>query len=257
VRKPSRIAALLLLSLGCGVPFASAQSVSSPASQCGQDTLPSFRGIFAGTVADFRQLPSPETAALFAGGTGAALAAHGADDRVTDRLSTLDSLHETFEPGAILGGTPAELGAALATYGLGRAFHNRCVAVVGADLAKAQLMAQAMTYALKASVRRSRPEGGGFSFPSGHASVAFASATVLQRHFGWRAGLPAYVAATYVAASRVQMKRHYLSDVVFGATIGVIAGRTVTIPGGHRMSFGPIVTPIGPAAGFTLLGDKK
>jgi membrane-associated phospholipid phosphatase len=130
------------------------------------------------------------------------------------------------------------------------------MAAVGGELVQAQFIAQALTYGIKGTVRRSRPEGGGYSFPSGHATAAFASATVLQRHFGWKVGIPAYGAATYVAAQRVQGKRHYLSDVAFGAALGVVAGRTVTMPGGHKMSLGPIPTEFGPAAGFTLLGKK-
>ena len=118
---------------------------------------------------------------------------------------------------------------------------------------QAQLVAHALTYSIKFSVGRSRPDGGGFSFPSGHTTSAFASATVLQRHFGWKVGVPAYAAAGYVAASRVQGKRHYLSDVMFGAALGIVAGRTVTMPGGHKMSVGPIGTEFGPAAGFTLI----
>ena len=76
-----------------------------------------------------------------------------------------------------------------------------------------------------------------FSFPSGHSSVTFATATVLQRNFGWKAGVPAYALASYVAASRVQMKRHFFSDVAFGAAIGIVAGRTVTV-GRGRARFG-------------------
>jgi len=130
------------------------------------------------------------------------------------------------------------------------------MAAVGGELVQAQFVAQVLTYGIKGSVRRPRPEGGGFSFPSGHTTAAFASATVLQRHFGWKVGIPAYGAATYVAAQRVQGKRHYLSDVAFGAALGVVAGRTVTMPGGHKMSLGAIPTDFGPAAGLTLLGKN-
>jgi membrane-associated phospholipid phosphatase len=59
-------------------------------------------------------------------------------------------------------------------------------------LIHAQLMAEGLTFMIKQATRRSRPEGSGYSFPSGHATVTFASATVLQRHFGWKVGLPAY-----------------------------------------------------------------
>jgi membrane-associated phospholipid phosphatase len=117
------------------------------------------------------------------------------------------------------------------------------VASVGGDLIRAQVVAQAMTAGIKLSARRHRPDGGEFSFPSGHTSVTFATATVVQRHFGWRAGLPAYALASYVAASRVHVKRHFLSDVAFGAVVGVVAGRTVTIGRGRaRFALSPAVS---------------
>jgi len=56
----------------------------------------------------------------------------------------------------------------------------------------------------------------------------FAFATALERHLGWRYAVPAFTAASYVAASRLPPDRHWFSDVVVGATVGIIAGRTVT-----------------------------
>jgi membrane-associated phospholipid phosphatase len=86
--------------------------------------------------------------------------------------------------------------------------------------------------------------------------VTFASATVLQRNFGWKAGVPAYAFATYVAASRVQEKRHFLSDVAFGAAIGIAAGRTVTIGrGGREFALGPVAVPGGGGLQFTWVGQ--
>src|SRR5262249_47177001 len=113
-----------------------------------------------------------------------------------------------------------------------------------------------LTFGIKEATRRARPEGSGFSFPSGHTTVAFASATVLQRHFGWKVGIPAYGVATYVAASRVQMKRHYLSDVAFGAALGIVAGRTVTVGRGHQLMLTPLASTDGPGLGFTWMGRK-
>ena len=58
-----------------------------------------------------------------------------------------------------------------------------------------------MVQALKYTVRRERPDGSNNkSFPSGHAASAFATATVLQRHYGWKVGAPAYALGSYVAA---------------------------------------------------------
>jgi membrane-associated phospholipid phosphatase len=56
------------------------------------------------------------------------------------------------------------------------------------------------------------------SFPSGHSASEFSTAAVLSRHCGWKVGVPATVVAAYVATARVKDNRHYLSDVIFGAT---------------------------------------
>ena len=107
------------------------------------------------------------------------------------------------------------------------------------------------------AVGRTRPDGSVFSFPSGHTATTFATATVLQRHFGWKVGIPAYAAATYVAASRIQVKRHYLSDVAFGAALGIVAGRSVTVGRGDaKFAIAPAAAPGGGAVSFTWLGRQ-
>jgi membrane-associated phospholipid phosphatase len=60
--------------------------------------------------------------------------------------------------------------------------------------------------------------------------VTFATATVIERHLGWRKSLLGMGIASYVAMSRIHDNRHYLSDVIFGAAVGSIAGRTVVTP---------------------------
>ena len=223
---------------------------------CRDERVLPFKGLFSATLTDLKRVPSLQTAGILGIGSAGALASHPADRSVSKSFSSSNTLDETLGAGAVVGSLPAQLSAAFLTYGLGRAFKSDCVAAVGGELVQAQLVAQVLTYSIKGTVRRARPEGGGFSFPSGHTTAAFASATVLQRHFGWKVGLPAFGAATYVAASRVQGKRHYLSDVAFGAALGIVAGRTVTMPGGHKMSVGPIATEFGTAAGFTLLNRR-
>ena len=60
---------------------------------------------------------------------------------------------------------------------------------------------------LKYAIKEERPDKSNFhSFPSGHTSVAFANAMFLQRRFGWKLGVPAYVVATYVGWGRVFAK---------------------------------------------------
>ena len=129
-----------------------------------------------------------------------------------------------------------EIGAGVIAYSLGRFSGNHCLGSVGADLVRAQLVAEALTLPLKYSVKRTRPDhGSGYAFPSGHSSVTFASATVLHERFGWKAGVPAYAVASYVAASRIQARRHYLSDVIFGAALGIVSGRGVTVGNKHSI----------------------
>ena len=147
-----------------------------------------FKGLFSATFNDLKRLPSMETRGILGVGGAGAARVHPADQSVTKSFSNLAGLDETFEgrrrrrrlAGAARGG--------LRDLRPRRAFKNDCVAAVGGELVQAQLVAQVLTYGIKGTVRRSRPEGGGFSFPSGHTTAAFASATVLQRHFGWKVG---------------------------------------------------------------------
>jgi membrane-associated phospholipid phosphatase len=229
-------------------------AVAGPSPQCG--SRPSFGQPFADTLRDIKELPSRETAGWLSVGAAAAIAAHQTDAGVARTFSRSNPLHQALGAGAVIGGTPLQLGAAMATFTIGRAVHRPCAVSVGADLIRAQLLAQGLTLGVKETVRRTRPEGLGFSFPSGHTTASFATATVLQRHFGWKVGVPAYAVATYVAASRVEMRRHYFSDVVFGAALGVVAGRTVTFGTQHRLLLAPMATPGGAGATVTWIGRR-
>ena len=131
--------------------------------------------------------------------------------------------------GKALGREWVQGGGALAAYIAGRAFKNPTLTAAGGDLIEAQLLSVALTQGVKFAVGRTRPDGEARSFPSGHASSAFATATGLQRHYGRKVAIPAYVVAVYTSASRLQANSHYASDVIMGATLGLIVGRTATI----------------------------
>lgn len=215
---------------------------------------PSLLQPFLDGIGDLRHLPSWQNVSWLGAGLAAAAVTHAADTKVTNGFSSAKT--QTFKPGRVVGGTPLELGAAFAAYAIGRATDKPRVMNVGSDLIRAQILAELVTTGIKQSVRRRRPDGSSLSFPSGHTAVTFASATVLQKHFGWKVGVPAYAVASYVAASRVQTKRHYLSDVAFGATVGIVAGRTVTIGGGHKLMVTPTASLDGGGIAFTWLGKR-
>jgi len=88
-----------------------------------------------------------------------------------------------------------------------------------------------VTYSLKTVIDKQRPDGSGDdSFPSGHTSVSFHGASFIQTRYGWKYGIPAFTAASYVAWSRVNANRHDELDVLVGAAIGVISSRLFTRP---------------------------
>ena len=64
-------------------------------------------------------------------------------------------------------------------------------------------------------------ESGGESFPSGHTSSAFCTATELAlRYHTWYVIVPSYLFATSVAWARMYQGVHYPSDVLAGAVVG-------------------------------------
>ena len=241
------------------IPSQNAQPVATSSTAQPVTAAPtSMPGVIGEAVSDFRHIPSWSNLAIFAAaGLGAALE-HPHDVSVSRAMSASPRLGSFFRIGETVGGARTQLAAALGTYAIGQFSRQRKVAMVGADLIQSQIIAQSITAGIKMAVGRTRPDGTQYSFPSGHSSVTFATATVLQRDLGWKVGVPAYGLATYVAASRIQDKRHFLSDVTVGAAIGIIAGRSVTVGGGNaKFAVAPTAAPGGGGISFTWLGANK
>lgn len=214
--------------------------------------VPGFKDLFTGLHDDLGRLASRQSAFVLGVGAGLALAAHAEDRDVTAILHGSALARRTAPPGTVIGNGATQLAIAFGTYAIGRASGHPRAASLGADLIRAQLLTQPITYGLKAATHRTRPDGSAQAFPSGHASATFATATVLQRHFGWKVGVPAYALASYVAASRLASNRHYPSDVVFGAALGTLLGRSVTIGAGRtRLAVEPLAVPGGAGIAFT------
>lgn len=181
-------------------------------------------------VVDFKHLPSKENLYWAAAGGALAAAVHPGDDNVNQAfLDASSGTKNFFKPGAVLGEFPTLIATAATVYIAGRASDKPRVSHTGMDLIRALLVSEAMVQTLKYTTRRERPDGSSKnSFPSGHAADTFAFATALERHLNWKFVVPAYAFSSYVAMSRLPANRHWLSDVVFGSTVGIISGRTVT-----------------------------
>jgi hypothetical protein len=234
---------------------ASEQVVGKPE---GAPPTPQHTGIMAmikGLGHDVVNLPSRENLLWVGIGTGLSLAAHPLDTHVNDDLSGA-TLNKVFAPGAILGQSYTLLGIAGTVYAVGRIEDEPKVSHMGMDLIRSVAIAEFMTESLKYTVRRERPDGSGAnSFPSGHAADTMAFATALERHFGWRYAVPAYVFASYVAMSRLHDNVHYLSDVTAGAAVGIIAGRTVTRHGRENFPVTVMALPGGAAVMYVRNGN--
>ena len=186
-----------------------------------------------------------ETAAWVGVFGGLSLASHPLDATTNQHLQGSEFSNTFFGAGATLGENAALMGVGGGLYVWGRWKHESSVAHIGSDLLRGEIESELLTEGIKMVVGRPRPDGTSSSFPSGHAASAFTAATVLQGHYGWKAGVPAYAVATYVAASRLHDNKHYLSDVIFGAGIGIATGRVVTRPSGVDYTFVPVAVPGG------------
>lgn len=78
-----------------------------------------------------------------------------------------------------------------------------------------------LTQSLKRIVNKTRPNGGSYSFPSGHTSSSFTGAAFIQRRYGWKAGVPAYLLASYTAWTRIYANKHDYWDLLGGSIIGI------------------------------------
>lgn len=91
--------------------------------------------------------------------------------------------------------------------------------------------AQGTTTILKGIAKYPRPnESESYAFPSGHTTRAFVSASLLHKEYGERSvwySIGGYGAATGVGALRVLRNEHWLSDVLFGAGVGIGATEIV------------------------------
>lgn len=259
-----RPAVVLVLSIACATPLG-AQSVDATATDNG-------RRVADGSSADGRRTAgrfganlgrnlvgvfSGENLKPFVAGFG--LAGAGSFlDRPTERFFAGQRRAETLgRIGAGFGRPGFLVPVAGALFAAGRASGDSRFRAATYDATQAFVVNTAWTTAIKVAVRRERPDSSSrLSFPSGHTSTAFAWATVASHYYGPKLGIPAYVAAGLVGVSRLETNAHHLSDVLAGAALGCIVGRTTTRRDGEplhdrrHLTFSPAVGPSGGGLGL-------
>jgi membrane-associated phospholipid phosphatase len=96
---------------------------------------------------------------------------------------------------------------------------------------KGFLLTEAVTYGLKLAVNKQRPDRSNQnSFPSGHTSTAFHSASFIHKRYGFTYSLPVYALAGFTAFSRIYGEKHDGWDVLAGALIGIGSNYLFTTP---------------------------
>jgi hypothetical protein len=233
--------------------FAFGQVVGRPAPVPPTPEHIGIKAMLRDLVEDVKHLPSTENLLWTGIGGGLALATHPWDPTANAHLMG-PFLNGFFKPGAIIGQSYVLLPAAATIYGIGRAIDDKQVSHMGSDLIQSVAISELIVESLKYTVRRERPNrASGYSFPSGHAADTMAFATALERHLNWRFFVPAYALAAYVAMSRLNYNEHYVSDVMFGSAVGIIAGRTVTRPGHEPFPLQAAALP----GGFAILYVRR
>lgn len=98
-----------------------------------------------------------------------------------------------------------------------------------AIMLKAQILNLGLVYILKNSIGSRRPDGTTLSFPSGHTANVFAGAALVATEYGrehrW-VPVVSYAVASGVGVMRMANNKHYISDVLFGAGLGILSVRT-------------------------------
>jgi len=206
-----------------------AQAIQLPPTSPRMVTTPvETNNLFKLTVGDYKNFFSKDTAKTFGFVSAFAIAAAPWDMQAVDNGLGIPT--NAFGSGNLVGSFLFQTGAGFASYAVGKGMGNRKFAMVGRDIVRAQFLSQGMVQVVKVAVQRPRPDGSdNMSFPSGHAASAFATAGVLNRHYGWKVGAPAYAIGSYVALARMAWNRHHATDVVMGAGFGIASARTVTM----------------------------
>lgn len=200
------------------------------------------------------KLIDPTSVKLLAAGTISVFATKPSDDSIRDQWVGHQKMSEsTSHTGDILGS------------GLAGVLIASGQAVWDSDENHYQSHARALVYttvvttAMKYSFGRQRPGNSDShqSFPSGHTSTSFATATSLTYAYGWKAAVVAYPVATFIGLSRLSDDAHWASDVVGGAFVGFIIARASSYSwsetDGHAQSNLDVYPDFRPdGAGFTI-----
>jgi hypothetical protein len=182
------------------------------------------------------------------------------DEMISPRRGGRDDTGRSL--GRHLGRPEVAVGLSAATFVVGTAAGSATTARVGVRSLESLVLTGALTSIFKVGFGRARPDSGfekdhftpvtfelsQLSFPSGHTSTVFALATTLSLELGDEAPwVPwvAYPVAAWTGVGRILDQRHWLTDVVAGAAVGIFSARVI-----NRLHREPVMVD-DPASGVT------
>jgi membrane-associated phospholipid phosphatase len=203
---------------------------------------------------DARSLVARDNALLLAAGIGLASVAWSYDQRAVGQLEENPVL-ELTDVTNLYGSSKFNLPAAVLAWSVGRASGQDKLSSMGSASLRALLYVQAVVVPIKIGVGRERPDGSNRrSFPSGHTANSFALAEVFRSGYGWKVGAPLCGLGVFTALGRMEENVHHLSDVIVGAAIGIVIGRSVNV---FSAPVQVAPTPTGMSVSMAFLGKPR
>lgn len=194
---------------------------------------------------------SIEKSNLYVFGGGSLLTAVSfSEDENSKELATQVITEEQAQIGSKIGGGPPLIGIAI----LQMFFDQK----EGLAHARAITLTAFSHITIAVAAQRERPNNSPtrLSFPSGHVSHTFTSATSLAYSYGPWVGTLAFTGATWNALSRLREEAHWLSDIVAGATLGIFWGRASAMANrSEKLDYSIVPLPLDGGAGIMYSKD--
>ena len=216
---------------------------------------------------------SPESALVVAGVGAGIVGIAFADRSIRDAVASHrhDGVRDAADAISYLGDPLVLFGLNVGVIAIGEGIREATgnSKLLGAALVatEAQLLTLGLTESIAYGTARARPDqsndpgqwftnwGRNDSFPSSHASQAFAIAAVIEDRFGLGPGIVAYGLASLVGAARIVQDKHWASDVAAGAVLGWAVGHFLSVRHSERhpyLDFFPFADPRTKTYGFVL-----
>lgn len=193
-----------------------------------------------GLRSDLNKMPTRENLSLLTIGLGVAAFAQSWDNEVRSGLRESRILDGPTSISNIYGSSMFNLPVSLGIWSAGKATGRSHLSELGSGLLRTLVLTQLAVAPVKVMVGRERPDGSNkLSFPSGHTANSVALARFLHRSYGRGVGITLYIFSCFVAAGRIQDDRHFLSDVIVGASIGGVVGNSVALNGSNSLTVEP------------------